>query len=283
MFTLLARWPWGSPRTSAGLPVTGGDDLSPLRAVRSLTNGSPGCRGALRLGPAGWGPEPRWLAGWHQADPFTFQGSVVSSLKQEDWGLDPFSFKPFGEYVLRPLHVSGTGLVLRSQGTNSYISPLQELPFQWVKPTAANYIGITPKLEHTKNWAPKNWCFWAVVLEKTLESPLNCKEIQPVHPKGDQSWVFIGRTDAEADAPKLWPPDAKSWLIGEDPDAGKDGRQEEKGMTEDEMVVSHHQLNGHEFEQTPEGSEGQGSLACCGPWGRKELDTTEWLNNNDNT
>ena len=94
----------------------------------------------------------------------------------------------------------------------------------------------------------KNWCFWTVVLEKTLESPLDCKEIQPVHPKGDQSWVFIGRTDAEAEIPILWPPDVKSWLIGKDPDAGRDWGQEEKGMTEDEMAGWHHRLDGHEFE-----------------------------------
>ena len=102
-------------------------------------------------------------------------------------------------------------------------------------------------LDYKESWAPKNWCFWTVVLEKTLESPLNCKEIQPVHPKGDQSWVFIGRTDAEAETLILWPPDVKSWLIGKDPDAGKDRREEEKAMTEDEMVGWHHRLNGHEF------------------------------------
>ena len=98
-----------------------------------------------------------------------------------------------------------------------------------------------------ESWALKNWCLWTVVLEKTLESPLDCKEIQPVHPKGDQSWLFIGRTDAEAETPVLWPPHVKSWLIGEDPNAGKDWGQEEKGMTEDEMAGWHHQLNGHEF------------------------------------
>ena len=101
------------------------------------------------------------------------------------------------------------------------------------------------ELDHKENWVPKNWCFWTVVLEKMLESPLDCKEIQPVHPKGDQSWVFIGR--AEAETPVLWPPDGKSWLIGKDPDAGKDWGQEEKGMTEDEMVGWHHRLNGHGF------------------------------------
>ena len=102
------------------------------------------------------------------------------------------------------------------------------------------------ELDYKESWAPKNWCFWTVVLEKTLESPLDCKKIQPVHSKGDQSWIFIGRTDAEAETPILWPPDAKSWLIGKDPDAGKDWRQEEKGTTEDEMFGWHHW--GNEFE-----------------------------------
>ena len=103
------------------------------------------------------------------------------------------------------------------------------------------------ELDYKENWAPKNWCFWTVVLEKTPESPLDCKEIQPIHPKGNQSWVFIGRTDVEAETPILWPPDAKSWLIWKDFDAGKDWGQEEKGMTENEMVVWHHRLDGHEF------------------------------------
>ena len=105
------------------------------------------------------------------------------------------------------------------------------------------------ELDYKESWVPKNWCFWTMVLEKTLESPLDCKEIQPVHPKGDQSWVFIGRSDAEAETPVLWPPDAKNWLIWKDP--GKDWRQEEKGMTEDQIVGWHRQLNGHEFEWTP--------------------------------
>ena len=133
------------------------------------------------------------------------------------------------------------------------------------------------RLGHKEGWELKNWCFWTVVLEKTVESPLDCKEIKPVHPK-DQSWIFIGRTDAEVEAPILWPPDAKSWITGKDPDAGKDWRQEERGMTEDEMVGWHHQLNRREFEQTLGDGEGQGSLACCSLWGHKESDTTEWLN-----
>ena len=104
------------------------------------------------------------------------------------------------------------------------------------------------ELDYKESWAPKNWCFWTVVLEKTLESPLDCKKIQPVHSKGNQSWIFIGRTDAEAETPIFWPPDAKNWHIWKVPDAGKDWMQEEKGMTEDEMVGWHHWLNGHEFE-----------------------------------
>ena len=137
------------------------------------------------------------------------------------------------------------------------------------------------ELDHKVSWAPKNWCFWTVVLEKTLKSPLDCKEILPVHPKGNQSWIFIGRTDAEAEAPILWPLDAKTWLIRKDPYVGKDWRQEEKGMTEDELVGWHHQLNVHEFEQALGVSDVQESLVCCSPWGCKESDTTEWLNWSD--
>jgi len=125
---------------------------------------------------------------------------------------------------------------------------------------------------------PKNWCFWTVVLEKTLESPLDCKEIQPVHSEGDQPWVFFGSNDAKAETPVLWPPHAKSWLIGKDSDAGWDWGQEEKGTTEDEMAGWHHQLDGREFEWTPGVGDGQGGLVCCESWCRKELDTTERLN-----
>ena len=123
------------------------------------------------------------------------------------------------------------------------------------------------ELGHKEGWVPKNWCFWTVVLEKTLERPLDWKEIKPVNPRGNQPWIFIGRTDAEAETPVLWPPDVKSRLISKDPDAGKDWRQEEKGVTEDEMVGWHHWLGG------------QGHLPCWSPWGHKESDPTEWLNN----
>ena len=129
------------------------------------------------------------------------------------------------------------------------------------------------KAECRKFDAFELWCW-----RRFLKSALDCKEIQPVHPKGDQSWVFIGRTDVEAKTPILWPPHAKSWLIWQDPDAGKDWGPEEKGTTEDEMVGWHHRLNGHGFGWTPGVDDGQGGLACCNPWGHKESDTTEWLN-----
>ena len=134
------------------------------------------------------------------------------------------------------------------------------------------------ELDDKENWVPKNWCFWPVVLEKTPESPLDCEEIQPVHPKGNQPWIFIGRTDAEAESLILWPCDTKNWFIGKDPDAGKDWRQEEKGTTENEIVRWYHQLDGYECEQDPGVGDGQGILMSCSPWGLKELDMTEQLN-----
>ena len=130
-------------------------------------------------------------------------------------------------------------------------------------------------IKKAEHWRIDAFELW---LKKTLESLLDCKEIKPVHPKGNQSWVFIGRTDAEAETPILWPPDAKNWLIWKDPDAGKDWMQEDKGMAEDEMVGWHHWLTGHEFEQAPRVGDGQGSLMICAPWGRKESDVTEQLN-----
>ena len=136
-------------------------------------------------------------------------------------------------------------------------------------------------LDHKEGWTCKNWCFWTMVLEKILVSPLGSKEIKPVNPKVNQPWILNGRTDAEAEAPILWLPDVKNQLIGEDPDAGKDWRQEEKGTTEDKMVVWYQWLTGHEFAQAPGDADGQGSLVCCGLWGCKEPDMTEWLNNNN--
>ena len=150
-------------------------------------------------------------------------------------------------------------------------------------PSSQSYVffsshGWMWELDSEEGWALANWCFWTVVLEKTLQSPLDLQEIQPVHPKGDQSWVFIGRTDVEAETPILWPPHAKSWLIWKDLDAGKDWGQEEKGTTEDKMVGWHHRLDGHGFGWTPGVGDGQGGLVCCSSWSRKESDTTEQLN-----
>ena len=140
------------------------------------------------------------------------------------------------------------------------------------------------KLHYKESWALEDWCFWTVVLEKTLESSLGCKEIIPINLKGNQSWIYIGRTDVEAETPILWPPDVKNWLwkdpgiIWKDPDAGKDWKKVDKGTAEGEIIKLHHQPDGHEFEQAPGVGEGQGGLVCCSPWGHKESDTTEQLN-----
>ena len=170
------------------------------------------------------------------------------------------SYDQSRQYIKKQTHCfANKGLSSRSYGfSNSHV-------WMW-------------ELDHTESWALENLCFWTVVLEKTLKGPLDCKEIKPVNPKGNQSWILIGRTDAEAEAPILWPPDAKNWPIGKDPDAGKDWRWKEKGTTEDEMVGWHHRLNEHEFEQAPGVGDGQGSLVCCSPWGLKDSDTTERLN-----
>ena len=133
------------------------------------------------------------------------------------------------------------------------------------------------ELDCKESWTLKNWCFWTMVLEKTLECPFDSRKIQPVHPKGNQSWISFGWSHAEAETPILWPPDVKNWLTEKDPDAGKDWRQEKKGATKEEMVGWHHRLNGHEVEQTPGVGDGQGGLACCSPWDHKESDT-EHLN-----
>ena len=134
------------------------------------------------------------------------------------------------------------------------------------------------ELDHKEGSAPKNWCFWTVVLDKILESPLDCMEIKPVNPKGNQSWIFIGSTDVEAETPILQPPDVKGWLTGKDPNAGKDWRREEKGTTEDERIGYHHQLDGHEFEQALGVADGQGRVVCHSPWVHKDSDMTKWLN-----
>ena len=135
---------------------------------------------------------------------------------------------------------------------------------------AVVFLVVMWELGYKEGWVPKNWCFWTIMLEKILESPLDSKEIKPVNSKGNQPWIFTGRTDAEVEAPILWPPDVKSWFIGKDPDAGIDWGQKEKWVIEDEMVGWHHRLNGHEFEQTLADNEWQESLLCCSLWGHKE-------------
>ena len=173
----------------------------------------------------------------------------------------------FQAIVLEWISISLLQGIFLTQGSNPGFPHCRQMLYH------LNHQG--KKAEHWRIDALKT-----VVLEKTLESPLVCKEIKPINPKGNQSWIFIGRTDAEAETPIFWPLYVKNWLIWKDPDAVKDWGQEEKGMKEDEMVGWHHQLDGHEFEQTLGDSEWQGSLACCSPWGCKELDTTERLNNN---
>ena len=172
-------------------------------------------------------------------------------------------------------HEIKSRLLLGKKGLTNLYSMLKSGRYFAYKSLSSQSYGFFSRhvcmweLDHKKGWAPKNWCFWAVLLEKTLECPLDCKEIKPVNPKGNQSWIFVGRTGAEAEAPILWPPDAKSWLIGKDRDSGKDRRQEAKEMTKDEMVGWHHRVNGHEFEQALGDREGQGSLASCSPWGHR--------------
>ena len=194
---------------------------------------------------------------------------------------------PLGNWLLKYSGLENSMDYTLTPWKESYDQPRQHIKkqrhyFANKGPTSQSYAFSSGhvwmwELDSKESWVLRNWCFWTVVLEKTLESPLDCKEIKPVNCKEIQSWIFIGRTDAEAEALILWPLDAKNWLTGKDPDAGKDSEQE-KRATEDEMVGWHHWLNGREFEQTQGDSEGQGSLACCSSWGCKESDTTEWLN-----
>ena len=177
------------------------------------------------------------------------------------WWLQPWNWKK--SYDLARQHIKKQRYDITNKG-----------PYSQSYGFSSSHIWMW-ELDHKETWLLKNWCFWNAGLEKTLESPLDRKEVKPVNPKGNQPWIFIGKTNAEA--PKLWPPDAKNWLIGKDSDAGKDWRQE-KGTTEDEMVGWHHWLNGHESEQALVVDDGQGSLACSSPWGHKESDMTKWLN-----
>ena len=188
---------------------------------------------------------------------------VMASGPITSWQIDEETMKTVTDFLYLGFKITADGDCSHEIKTlavwkKSYDQPRQHIQkqrhyFANRGPSSLSYgFSSSPvrmrELDCKESWAPKNWCFWTVVLKKTLESPLDCKEIQPVHPKGNQAWVFIGRTDAEAGATILWPPDAKNWLSGKDPDAGKHWRWEEKGMTEDEMVGWHHPFNGHEFE-----------------------------------
>ena len=207
-------------------------------------------------------------------------------MANRSWGNNGNSDRFLFSWAPKSLQMVTAAMILKtlSPWKQSYDQPRQQIKHQRLyfanKGPSSQSCGFSSSriwmwvLDYKECWAPMNWYFWTVVLEKTLESPLDCKEIQPVSPKGNQCRIFIGRTDAEAETPILWAPDAKKWLIGKDPDAGKYWGQEGEGRTEDKMVGWHHQLNGHEFEQTLGDSERQGSLACSGPWGDKELDTT---------
>ena len=188
---------------------------------------------------------------------------ILASDPIPSWQIDGKTVETVTDVILGGSKITADGdcshkikrrLLLRRKIMTNLYSILKQRHYFAKKGLSSQSYGFSSshvwmrELDYKESWAPKNWCFWTVVMEKTLESPLDCKEMQPVHPKGNQSWIFIARTNAEAETPVLWPPDGKNWLIWKDPDGGKDWRPEEKGMTEDEMVGWHHQLSGHEFE-----------------------------------
>ena len=205
---------------------------------------------------------------------------IMASGPITSWEIDGETVETVSDFILGGSKITADGdcsqEIKRCSWKKSYDQPRQLIQkqrhyFATKRPPSQGY-GFSSshvwmwELDYKESWAPKNWCFWSVVLEKTLESPLDCKEIQPVNPKGNHSWIFIGRTDAAAETPILRPPDAKNWIIRKDPDTGKDWRQEEKRTTEEGMVGWHHQFDGHEFEQAPGVGDGQGGRANCCPW-----------------
>ena len=218
---------------------------------------------------------------------------IMASGPITSWQIDGKTVETLADFILgapKSLQMVTTAMKLKefTPWKGSYDQPIQHIKkqrhyFANKGPSSQGY-GLSSghvwmwDLDYKEIWASKNWCSWTVALEKTLDSPLDRKQIQLVHPKGDQSWEYIGRTDAKAETPILWPPHVKSWLIGKDPDAGRDWRQEEKGTTEDEMAGWHHRLNGRESEWTLGVGDGQGGLVCCDSWGSKESDMTEQLN-----
>ena len=188
---------------------------------------------------------------------------IMASGPITSWEIDGETMETVTDFILGGYRITADGdcsheikrpLLLGRKVMTNLDSILKSRHYFAKKGTSSQGYGFSSshvwmwELDYKESWAPKKWCFWTVVLEKTLKSYLDCKEIQPVHPKGDQSWVFIGRTDAEAETPILWPPDSKNGLVGKDPDARNDWKWEEKGTTEDEMVGWHHWFNGHEFE-----------------------------------
>ena len=208
---------------------------------------------------------------------------IMASGPITSWQIDGETVKPVADFIFLGSKITASGdcsheikrhLLLGRKVMNNLDSILKSrditLPTKVHLVKAMVFPVVMWDLDYKESLTLKNWCFWTVLLEKTLESPLDCKEIQPVHPKGDQSWVFIRRSDVEAETPILWPPHAKSWLIGKDPGAGKDWGQEVKGTTEDEMVGWHHRLDGHGFGWTLGIGDGQRGLACCGSWGHQE-------------
>jgi len=218
---------------------------------------------------------------------------IMASSPITSWQIDGETMETVTDFILGGSKIPADGdcrheikksLLLGRKAITNLDSILKSRDYFTNKSLSSQSYGFSSghvwmcKLDHKESWALKNWCFWTVVLEKTLKNPLGWKEIQPVHTKENQYWIFTGRTDFEAETPRLWPPDAKNWLIWKDPDAGKDWRQEEKGTTEDKMVGWYHRLYGHEFEYAPGGGDGRGSQACCNPWGPKDLDMTEQLN-----
>ena len=217
---------------------------------------------------------------------------IMASGPKTSWQIDGETMETVREFIFLDFKVTADGdcshevkrcLLLGRKAMTNLDSILKSRDIADKDPSSQSY-GFSSshvwmwELDYKESWALQNWWFWTVVLEKTLENPLDCKIIKPVNPKGNQSWIFIGRTDAKSETPILWPPDVKNWLIGKDPDAGKDWRKEDKGMTEDELVGWHRWLDGHEFEQIPGVGDGQGNLVRCSPWGCKELEMTEWLN-----
>ena len=215
-----------------------------------------------------------WTAAYHQAPP------SMGFSRQEYWSGVPLPSLADGDYSyeIKQCLLLGRKAMITKCVKNQRQHFANKGPSSQSYGFSRSYVWLY-ELELKEGWVLENWYFWIMVLEKTLESPLDCKEIKPVNPKGNQSWIFIGRTDAEAEAPIIWPPNANIRLTRKDPDAGNDWGKEEKGATEDEMVGWHHRLNGHEIEQTLGDSGGQGSLACCSSWGHKESDMTKQLNN----